>query len=151
MALAPTNTYDSDARLDIAQVPLAGLEEDEILYAELLDIHNALGFILQHGDDFVTKFRNNTPTNVDYTVVTTDGTIEVDASLNDVIITMHAVADGVGYRYNIKRIDTVTTNKVTIVGNGAELIDNRAAGINVSIFSSYTVKGNDDEDGWNII
>lgn len=150
---APNSTYNSNTDLSLGQVPQV---EDEDLYIELLDIHNAIESLLKSSDSadgialaYILKQRNNTEVITDYTVQITDGTIEVDASAGDITITLHPVADGEGYRYNIKRTDLVTTNTVTLVGNGIELIDDRANGIKVSTKSSYTVKSN--RTGWNII
>lgn len=149
---APTNTYDSNTDLSIGYVPQV---DDPDLYRELLDIHNALEITLTSTGDlaalfaFLAKFRSVTDISADYTILVTDGTIRVDATAGDITVTMPLIADGAGYRYDIKRVDTVTTNKVTIVGDGTELIDTRAGGINLSTFSSYTIKAND--TGWDII
>jgi len=152
---APTNTYNSLTELSLGQIPQV---DDDDLYIALLDIHNALEAILQSSDDadaifaaYITKQRNNTAVNADYTVLVTDGTVEVDATAGDIIVTLHPVSEGKGFRYNIKRIDLVPANKVTLLGDGLELVDDRALGIKISTKSSYTVKANDDEDGWNII
>lgn len=153
---APTNTYNSPTNLSIGSVPQV---EDESLYTALLDIHNALEILLTSSDvigtdlaTFTNKHRANITVTVGaYTVEITDGTIEVDASGGDVIITLHPVSEGVGFRYDIKRVDTVTTNRVTLLGDGTEYIDGHTSGINISTLSSYTVKTNSDQDGWNII
>lgn len=152
---APSSTYDSLTDLSLGQVPQV---DDDDQYRELLDIHNAIEALLTSSDSgsaefttFLAKFRNFSapPITANYTVLATDGTVRVDASAGDIIVTLLPIASGVGYRYNIKRIDTVTTNKVTLLGNGTELIDAHAAGINISTLSSYTVKAND--IGWDII
>lgn len=152
---APTNTYNSLTELSLGQIPQV---DDPDLYTVILDIHNAIEAILQSSDDadaiittYIDKQRNNTAISDDYTVLVTDGTVEVDASAGDIIVTLHPVSEGKGFRYNIKRIDLVPTNKVTLLGDGAELVDDKPLGINISTKSSYTVKANDDEDGWNII
>ena len=151
----PTNTYNSNTNLSLGNVPNV---KDPEMYGALLDIHNALEILLTASDAdyaeflaFLTKFRNNTPVAVDYTVLVTDGTIEVDATAGDIIVTLHPVASGIGFRYQVKRIDTVTANTVTLLGDGTEYIDGHTAGINISTLSSYTVKTNYTEDGWNII
>ena len=155
MATPPINTYGSQTNLNLGHVPRV---DDPVLYEELLDIHNALEILLTASDDgdaiflaFIAKYRNfsNPVVIADYTVLVTDGTIRVDASAGDVIITMHPIASGVGFRYDIKRVDTVTTNSVTLIGDGTELIDERSGGINISTKSSYTVKANN--VGWDII
>ena len=152
---APINTYDSNTELSLGQIPQI---DDPDLYTALLDIHNAIEAILQSSDDadailtaYIDKQRNNTSVNTNYTVLVTDGTVEVDASTGDIIVTLHPVSEGKGFRYNIKRIDLVPASKVTLLGDGVELVDDRADGIKISTKSSYTVKANDDEDGWNII
>jgi hypothetical protein len=151
----PTNTYNSNTNLSLGNVPNVS---DPEMYEALLDIHNALEILLTASDAdyaeflaFLVKYRNNTPVSADYTVLVTDGTIEIDATAGDIIATLHPVAEGVGFRYNIKRIDTVTANTVTLLHDGVEYIDGHTAGINISTLSSYTVKTNYDKNGWNII
>ena len=150
---APTNTYDSNTDLSLGQVPQV---EDPVLYEALLDIHNAIETLLTGSDDadavftaFIAKFRNVTEITGDYTIAITDGTIRVDASAGDVIITLPPILAILGYRFDIKRVDTVTTNKVTLKGNGLELVDGHADDVNISTLSSYTVKANN--VGWDII
>ena len=152
---APTNTYNSTTDLSLGNIPQV---DDPEMYQALLDLHNAIEILLTSADGalalFVDKYRNNTAVAIGdspYTVLTTDGTIEVDASAGDITIFLHPISAGPGYRYQIKRIDTVTTNSVTLLGDGLELVDAHAAGINISTLSSYTVKANEDEDGWNIL
>ncbi len=149
----PINTYDSNTDLSLGAVPQV---DDPALYEALLDIHNAIETLLTGSDAadavftaYIAKQRNNTIVTADYTIVETDGTIEVDASAGDVTITAQPVAEFEGYRYNIKRIDLVPANTVIIVGDGSELIDGRATGIKVSTKSSYTIKAT--LIGWNII
>lgn len=151
----PTNTYNSSTNLSLGNIPQV---DDPQMYRALLDIHNALEILVTSSDDadgifaaFLAKFRNVVSVTADYTVLITDGTIEVDASAGDVIVTMHPVAEGLGYRYDIKRVDAVTSNSVTLVGDGVEYIDGHIAGINISTKSSYTVKTNEARDGWSII
>ena len=152
---APTNTYNSLTELSLGQIPQV---DDPELYIALLDLHNALEAVITASDDgdavftaYIAKQRNNTPVSGDYTVLVTDGTIEVDASAGNITITLHPVSEGLGFRYNIKRIDLVPSNTVTLLGGSSELVDDRASGIKISTKSSYTVKTNDDADGWNII
>lgn len=157
---APTNTYNSTTDLSLGNIPQV---DDPQIYQALLDLHNAVEILLTASDGadalftvFLAKYRNNTAVatgDSPYTVLITDGTIEVDATLGDVTVMLHPVADGIGYRCQVKRIDTVTANSVTLIGDTGtgELVDGHAAGINISTLSSYTVKANDDEDGWNIL
>lgn len=144
----PINTYDSPTNLNLGQVPTS--IDNEELYRDLLDIHNALEILLTstEGINF-----SSPPITGDYPVQPTDNLIRVDASGGDVIITLPTTASGLGLSYSIKRIDTVTANKVTIVGSEVglvvELIDGRVGGINLSSKSSYTVKAHN--DGYDII
>lgn len=150
---APSNTYDSLTDLSLGQIPQV---EDDELYRELLDLHNAIESLLSSSDSadaiflaFINKFRNFTEVSADYTVLITDGTLRVDASLGDITITLHPIAEGSGYRYGVKRVDTVTANNVTLIDDGGEPVDGHTAGINISTLSSYTVKSN--STGWDII
>lgn len=151
----PSNTYNSGSDLSLAQVPQV---DDPEIYDALLDLHNALeSLITGNGSSvgnttaYVTKVRNNTIVNESYIVLETDGTILVDATLatSAIVITLHGVFGLEGFTYNIKRVDTNTAHTVTIVGDGTELIDDRADGIKLSTKSSYTVKAT--PTGWNII
>ncbi len=151
---APINTYDSATNLNLGQVP-TGIDPE--LYNDLLDIHNALEILLTASDDadlifaaFIAKFRaySAPPVTGDYTVLVTDGLIRVDATGGDIDITMHPVIEGSGYVYDIKRIDEVNTNAVTILGDGTELIDGHAGGIDVYGLSSYQLKAH--STGWDI-
>lgn len=153
---APINTYNSPTDLSIGHIP-QGADDNPELYSELLDIHNALEILLTSSDDadaifaaFIAKFRNfsKPPITSNYTVLITDGLIRVDASAGDIIITMHPIAEGVGYSYDIKRIDEVPANKVTIIGDGLELIDSHTDGVDLYALSSYNVKANN--IGWDI-
>ena len=151
MASQSINTYDSNTDLALGAIP--DVEDAEALYEELLDIHNALEALLKGSDSgdagfaaYIAKQRSVTDidnTDSPYTVLITDGTIRVDATAGDVDVVLPPIADGPGYRYDVKRVDTVTTNSVTIDGDGSELIDARASGINLSTKSSYTMKAND--------
>lgn len=157
---APINTYNSSTELNLGRVPQVNEADNPDLYRELLDIHDALEAILQSSDDnnvvvddFVTKFRNvitiaagASPYSIQ---ANTDGMIRVDATLGDIIVIAPPVLEFLGYEYKIKRIDFAFLNKVTLIGDGSELIDNRASGINISIKSSYTIKAN--TTGWDII
>ena len=158
MAETPS-TYSSGTDLSLGQVPIE--ITDPVLYTELLDIHNAIETLLKGSDEadavfaaFIAKFRNNTIVTEDYTITPDDGTIEIDASANDINITLPNLsapeADLEGYRFDLKRIDTVPTFKVVFTGS-PELVDGHASGVRISTKSSYTVKANDLNNGWNII
>ncbi len=158
MGNAPPNTYSSLGNLSLGHLPPSEIE-DPAVWQELYDIHNAIESLVTYTDPvttvapFVNKFRDTAKVTSDYTVLVTNSTVEVDASLGDITITLPLIADGVGYRYDIKRVDIVPANKVTLIGNiaAAELIDDHALGIYISPKSCYTVKSNNTEDGWNII
>jgi len=162
---APINTYASDTDLSLGQVPQV---DDPVLYQELLSIHNALEILLTSSDSadeallaFMAKFRATTKVSSDYQVLITDGTVLVDASLQDVVVTLPKLEDGavLGYRYDIKRVDSApSAYKVTLIGGltevaGAEeLIDEHAAGVFISPLSSYTVKSDSEDNSmWSII
>jgi len=156
MALPPVSgTYNAGTDLSLGGIPQV---DDPELYRELLDIHNAIEALLSSSEGgllaFLLKYRgfSASPVLSDYTTLTTDGTIRVDASAGDITITLHPIAEGVGFHHDIKRIDDTpasSANTVTIIGSGAELIDSHAAGVNLSQLSSYTIKTND--TGWDII
>lgn len=155
---APNNTYNSATDLSLGNIPQVA---DDETYQALLDLHNAIEILLTSSDDgnalfeaYIAKKRNNAQVATNYTVLITDGTIEVDASAGDITITLHLISAGIGYSYQIKRIDTTAANSVTLVGDATgtpELIDGHSAGINISTLSSYTVKTNASQDGWNIL
>jgi hypothetical protein len=75
-------------------------------------------------DNLKFEARNtNTVTKIaDYTTTTDDDYILVDATTGDVIITLYPAADSKA-PLTIKRIDTVSTNTVTVDANGSETID----------------------------
>lgn len=155
MTSPTTNTYNSPTDLSLGHIPQV---DDPVLYEELLNIHNAIEITLTATEldlaevlAYIAKQRSfsEPPITGNYTILITDGTVRVDATAGNITVTAHPIAEGVGFRYNIKRIDEITTNKVTIVGDGTELIDARASGINLSTKSSYTIKSND--IGWDII
>lgn len=153
---APISTYNSGTDLNLGNIP-QGADDNPALYSELLDIHNALEILLTSSDDgdalfqaFIAKFRNfsDPPVTGDYTVLVTDGIVRVDASAGDITITMHPVAEGLGYSYDIKRIDLVTTSDVTLQGDGVELIDEHEDGVDIGCLDSLQVKAHN--TGWDI-
>ena len=100
--------------------------------------------------DFLDRLRSSFKVTVDYTVVAINNTIEVDASSGAIVITMLLAGDASGYTFNIKRVDTSYANTVTIITSGGQLIDTYAS-IKVSTLSSYTLKTNSTNTGWNIL
>lgn len=79
--------------------------------------------------DFILKKSPTKTVQVDYTVKYTDYRILVDASGGPVIITLPLVAGGFnedgGQDFIIQKIDS-SSNKVTVDGNGDELINGSA-------------------------
>ena len=144
----PVNTYDSGADLSIGHVP-QGADDNPELYVELLDIHNALEGAVSYASAYIDKQRNNTIVTEDYTILVTDGTVRVDASAALPIVITLPVATGSGVRYDIKKIAGSYLGSVTLIGDGAQLVDERVGGILISLKSSYTVK--DNGTGWDII
>tara|TARA_R110000868_G_scaffold125265_3_gene331051 strand:- start:24240 stop:24734 length:495 start_codon:yes stop_codon:yes gene_type:complete len=99
---------------------------------------------------YVDKSRRVVDVSANYTVLYSDGIIRADASGGSITITLPKI-DGIeGYEFTIKRTDSATTaNTLTIAGDGSELIDGHAGGVDVYLLSSYTVKAN--ATGWDII
>jgi len=150
---APINTYNSATNLNLGQVPTL---DDPALYSDLLDIHNALEILLTSSDtggaafiEFLAKYRDITQVSTDYLVLAADGTVLVKATTSSVVVTLPVIASILGYRFEIKNISSGAINKVTLVGNGTELIDSHTGGIRISKGSSYTVKAT--TTGWVII
>lgn len=148
MAETP-NTYDSNTNLSLGHIPQV---DDPDLYVALLDLHNAIETLLKSSDagtsindDFIRKQRNVTEVNTDYTVQLTDGLILVDTTAGDITITMHTVALGIGYRYDIKQI--IGTNQTLIVGDSGDLIDSDASGLTIDLLEAVPLK-NDGTEWW---
>lgn len=151
----PATRFFSDTDISLTQTPTLDIE-DPILYRELLKLYDAIEALQIQSDRndqehtaFVNKDHRRTTTDENYTVKETDGTIRVDASASSIIVTLYAIGDEKGNKHQIKRIDTNSSNKVTLLGDGTELIDGRVGGIVISCKSSYTVQSHD--DGWDII
>ena len=64
-----------------------------------------------------------TKTATTYTITTNDTIIFADASSNAVTITLPAASSASGYSFFVKKIDSVTTNAVTIQRAGSDTID----------------------------
>lgn len=138
-----STSYSSSTNLNLGQVPQI---EDPVLYRALLDIHNALELLLISSDGvneeviaYIAKLRNVVVVGADYVATAGDGILLVDASAGSVTITLHELTGYLGYRLTVKRVDANLNNTVTIVGDGAELIDGHSAGISVYPKSSYTM------------
>jgi hypothetical protein len=154
MAHTPDTTgYSSPTNLSLGQVPQV---EDPELYKALLDIHNAIETLLMSSDGvndvllaFLYKSRAIRQVSASTVFTPEDGILLVDAAAGNVVVTLHSTVGYGGYRAIVKRIDNVPANTVTIIGDGAELIDSRVGGIKVSSQSSYTMSAN--ATSWSII
>jgi hypothetical protein len=62
-----------------------------------------------------------------YTVTATDTVIFANATTGAVTITLPAAASFTGYRFYVKRIDSTTTNAVTIGRTGTDTIDGQTS------------------------
>ena len=83
--------------------------------------------------------------NIDTTIVSTDFTLEVDASGGNRIITLptaasqFAAGNSTGRIFNIKKIDS-TSNSVTITPQGADTIDGLTSLIINAQYVGYTIQ-----------
>lgn len=85
----------------------------------------------------------------DYTPISSDYTIIVDASSNDVTVTLPPAADAFAQVLVLKRIDDDKKTKVTIDADGSEMIDGDLS-INLKTkYMSYTIQS--DGSGWYIL
>ena len=129
---APNTTYNSNTSLSLGNIPNV---DDPQLYTALLDIHNAIQYLLDSVDtqlatvdtalhEYVDKHRSvSAPiTATTYSVSPDDGLILVDATSNDVTITLYDPSGYIGYSQRIKRIDN-SINEVTINSLGGATID----------------------------
>lgn len=94
---------------------------------------------------FVEKFRNVTTVTGDYTVQVTDGIILTDTTGGDLTVTLHPVADGPGYSYEIKQI--LGSNNTLIVGSSGQPVDDDVDGITIDRLEALPVK-NDKVSKW---
>ncbi len=116
MALAPINTYASEADLSLGHVP-QGADDNEALYIELLDMHNAIESSLTHSDanDLLSLRATNTVT-ADYTITAFDNVIFADGSSNSVRLLLPLAAENLGKVYQLKCIDDTFTVDVAVQG-----------------------------------
>ncbi len=135
--VAPINTYDSQTNLSLGQIPDV---EDEVLYKELLDIHNAIESLLKGSDNanaifaaYIAKQRNITVvTSTPYSVTADDGLILVDLTTLDINVILPTGEEFSGYSYEIKTFATAPTTKECLVtAVGAAPIDDDAGGITI--------------------
>lgn len=100
--------------------------------------------------DAADRARNIVSVSANYTVLIDDYTVEVNATSGSITITLPAISEILGYKFNIKRVDSILhANKVTIIGNGSELIDNHENGVDLYLLSNYGLIAN--STGWSII
>ncbi len=75
------------------------------------------------------------------TVDLTNGTILVDSSSGNIVITLPASAEANKKVYNIKKIDS-SNNTVTIDGESGELIDGASTAVITIQYESITIQSN---------
>lgn len=153
MAEFPTTEYENAVDLTLGNVP--NDITDPAVYQALLTIHNAIetladGSITIIGGeflDFITKFRATIVATADYSPTLLDGTILIEASANDVTITLPAANTVPGYRYDIKVIND--TNIAAVAPTAGDLLDDDAADFEMILHETITVKS--DGTNWWII
>jgi len=134
---APTNTYSSSINLNLGHVPPI---EDRNLYEYLLDVHNALEILVTAQTDVVALDKTAVLVSSNYTVLPTDRTIYVDASANNVIVTLPASNDVPGSIFDIKVLAQGTGYTISVIGSGAEIIDDYATGVGLDIWEDITCR-----------
>ena len=133
----PTNTYSSSVNLNLGHVPPI---ENRELYEYLLDVHTALEILSISHSDVVVLENKITLVSADYLVLATDRTIFVDASAGNVIITLPASGDVPGAVFDIKVIAQGSGRTISVLGSGAEIIDNYATGVGLDIHEDITCR-----------
>jgi hypothetical protein len=131
-------TYNSETNLSIGHVP--NVESFEDVYTELLDIHNALEILLNSSDLLSIKLRSIRASTADETITTGDGTILIDASANDVTITLPEPSDGNGYHYRVKCIALGTGFTAKVIGPGTVEIDDDVGGVELELYEAIHVQ-----------
>lgn len=146
---SPMNTYDSNADLSLGHVPAEIEELDQILYVELLDLHNAIESLLTYVELFLAQQRGFILVNADYLVKITDGLILVDTTAGDITITMYPASEGIGYSHQVKQIigDNETLVIGSLVGVAVEPIDDDVGGITLDLLEAIPLK-NDGFKWW---
>ena len=134
---APTNTYSSNINLNLGHVPPV---EDRNLYEYLLDLHNALEILVTAQTDAVALDNKITLITTDYAVLATDRTIFVDASAGSIIITLPASGTVAGAAFDIKVLAQGTGYTISVIGFGAEIIDDYATGVGLDIWEDITCR-----------
>jgi len=132
-------TYEPNPVTDIRPEDLP-----RFVMQELRKIADELNIIANEGVVFL-------PTSVSgaaYTVLLSDTSILIDASGNDVTVTLYSAIGQTGKRVNIKRIDTPETYSVTIEGYSTETIDDD---LNMLLYPYESVTLESDGSNWNIL
>ncbi len=146
----PSTEYENAVDLTLGNVPQV---EDPEVYEALLTIHNAIETLATTSvtviggelADFLVKFRNIIEITADYIPSLLDGTILIDASANNVTVTLPSAAAVPGYRYDIKVIDD--TNAAAVTSGAGDLLDEDAADFEMILHETITVKS-DGTDWW---
>jgi len=155
MAHAPIATIDSPIDLNLGNVPDV---EDPEAYQALLDIHNALDILLTSVFDidqgtltavlaYIAARTNVITATTDYTVLSTNGTIKIDASAAQVTVTLPTAVDIKGTRYEIKCIDA--TFGAFVATDGTEPIDDSLIDFRLYQWENLTVQS--DGVGWIVL
>ena len=155
MAHAPTTSSDSFIDLNLGSVP--DIEDAEV-YQALLDIHYALEILSTSVSDissgsltsviaYIAARTNVITTTADYTVLPTDGTIKIDASLAQVTATLPTAVGILGTRYEIKCIDA--TFGAFVATFGTEPIDDSLIDFRLYQWENLTVQS--DGVGWIVL
>lgn len=91
---------------------------------------------------------STTETNANYTVVSTDSLILIDATSANVTVTLPTAANSTGAVYTVKKIDS-SGNSVIVDGNGSETIDGAANATTSTQYASFTMQC-DGTEWWTI-
>lgn len=117
-------TVDSLLDLRLPQLQALQAEQEELVRAY---VHDALHILLQ---GVAATVNIATVAVAAYTVLIDDGTLLGDATTNVVVFNLPSAVAVPGKLYTFKAINL--TNAVTIVPNGAEVIDNVAGALSIT-------------------
>jgi hypothetical protein len=110
-----STTYDSLGNLNLSQVPLVNKSEDEDLYNELLDIHNAIEILMTHTDSNDSGLNRDVKIiTEDFIITDTEGTLIAVALTEDVDLLLPSAVNITGKRYNLKCIDDTFSVTVSV-------------------------------------
>jgi hypothetical protein len=133
---------------------------DPVIYEALFEIHSAIEKLVRQYDGtnedilttltnilaFISQQKAIKTITTSYVVLSTDGTILVDASTSSITVTLPSALNLLGTVFNVKCIDN--TNAVIVVGaSGSETIDTFSTGIELDLYDSISVKS-DGSDWW---